>query len=736
MKKAISHFNIFVSLLLTASLFSCSSEAPPEPFPLQYDILSELFAYPPEATKDIVFGNAPEYAGYLVQGWSKGEMELRWADSSTAKLAFYHNGPPTRKKLKIRWKSLQSTQHNVQKVSIVLNGEKINTLSLKPDLTTQKISLPRSAVFPGFNLLTFHFSHTGVSDGRKLAAAFQKIQFSDESSAPMPFVHLLEQQEILQQAGSGIGTFLALPESFDLEVDYQASKGTKAYIEVLDEEETREKLSLPSGNTHAVRRFNFPKPGVYRVHAVVSGKQNGAVIWNQVLIRTSTVQVHLEKPSQSFVKRMNETEKTQDILLYVIDTLRADHVGCYGYARNTTPYIDAFAAEHTLYSNAYAASSWTKPSGASILTGLLPKNHRTDSRDAKLPEELITLAEILKERGYYTAAFITNGSLADYFGFAQGFDKFIYFPEDNSIRAVHTRASKVNEQVFRFLQDYRKLEAQKPLFLLFWSTDPHNPYTPPDDVLGLFDIQQYESVDTHLKLLSDIRHEGLELSASQLEFVKARYDQEIFANDRAFGELQDKLKTLGLYRDMTIFLTADHGDEFFEHGGVGHALTLYNEQIRIPFIVKSPLIEPGSYQHPVQITDIYPTILEILGIDEPYPLDGRSLLHPADTQRVIYSEVTFAGNDVVARQDNNKKLILNKYYSRPPSEAVVPVFESYAADDRYEQGNLAIEGFEDFFRIQDLVHYMNGQNTLSLQQEAIELSPALDQKLRELGYTK
>ena len=736
MKKHRPHLNVIIVLLLTASLLSCSSEAPTV-FPHEYDILHKLFARPSENTQRILFGNAAEYAHYLVQGWSKGEMEFRWVDSTIAKLVFYHNGPPSKKELNIRWRSAALESKKNQEVKLFLNGKELKTLTLKPDFVNQKVRLPASSVFPGVNLLTFQFSYVEAHERRELAAAFQKMQFSDDVSVPENILQSLDGQDILQQANSGIGSFLTLPEHFDLDVEYQASKGTKAYIELVDEEGERQKLKLSSGNTHAMRRFSFSKPGIYRIHAVVTGKQDGAVVWKKISARTATTQVHLEELSGSFVKQANSPKKNRDIMLYVIDTLRADHVGCYGYERNTTPNIDAFSAENAFYADAYATSSWTKPSGASILSGLLPHNHRANSRDAKLPEELLTLPEILQEQGYYTAAFITNGALADYFGFAQGFDKFIYFPEDNATRKVHTRASEVNRKLFSFLQDYQAQEARKPLFLLFWSTDPHNPYTPPEDVQGLFEIQQYEPVETRLKLLSDIRHKGLKLTASQLEYVKTRYDQEIFANDRAFGDLLDKLKALNLYEDMMIVLTADHGDEFFEHGGVGHALTLYNEQIRIPFIVKSPDIAPGRYQHAVQIADIYPTILDCLDIEAPYPLDGVSLLRPADPQRVIYSEVTFAGNDVVARQDKEKKLILNRLYLRPPvEESVLPVFESYAADDLYEQEQLDINGFDDFFRIQDLSSLSDQKNILGVSGEAIELSPELDQKLRELGYTK
>jgi arylsulfatase A-like enzyme len=293
----------------------------------------------------------------------------------------------------------------------------------------------------------------------------------------------------------------------------------------------------------------------------------------------------------------------------------------------------------------------------------------------------------------------------------------------------------VNEHIFDFLQEYTAHKERKPLFILVWMTDPHAPYVPPKNVQKLFDIDQYTLIDTSVNLLTKIREQTLVPTASQVEYIKTRYDQEIFANDRSFGRLLERLKTLGLYQNMTIIFSADHGEEFFEHHGVGHGFTLYNEQIRVPLIIKTPEIKPGVYTDVVALMDIYPTLLDMLDLAEPYPLDGISMLSPDTRHDMLYFEEALGGNVVFARLDSAKKLIFNRQYYRPPLTHIsLPVFEAYAAEDSDENQNLTIQGFEDFFRVQELVSYMNNKNVLGIQEEETEISPELDQKLRELGY--
>ncbi len=731
-----------LSLLPAFMLTGCSSE-PDEGFEYQYEILGELFSELPQATQKIEFGDALEDAHHLLRGWSGTEEALRWTDADTAELSFYHTAVKKDLELEIQWASMASAKKEKQQTTILLNGKQVESVSVGTAFTAQKLRLPASKLLPGLNVLNFQFSYTespatldpNSQDERELAVAFKSIRFS-AAIEQESVLQAINQQEFLQKTNSALGSFYEFPASFALDVGYQAAKGTKAWIEIVDEKGEIWKLPLPSGKTELTKVFSLPEKGMYRVHATCRGPENGGFIWKSVRLRTKTAQERLERPEQGFVKASASDAEQPDILLYVIDTLRADHMGSYGYEHDTTPLIDTFAGENARYHNAYATSSWTKPSGASILSGLLPRNHHATTRMAKFPDEVVTLGEILQEQGYYTAAFITNGSLADYFGFDQGFDEFIMFPENFNSTRIHARAASVNEKVFEFLNEYMQKPERKPLFLLFWSTEPHDPYTPPEEFQKLFDIERFTPIETPLKLLSDIRHGGLEPSASQIEYIKARYDQEISSNDRAFGELVERLKSLGLYENMTLILTADHGEEFFEHGGVGHGLTLYNEQIRIPLIVKSPQIAPGVYDDPVQLIDIYPTILDTLDIKEPYALDGISLIDFGPGHSALYAGQELAGNILAARLDTHTKIIFNKQYFRPPLNPVMPVFEVYAADDAEEGEQLELEGFEDYFRLQELTNYVTTQGGLGFQQSETELSPELDRKLRDLGYVK
>lgn len=732
---------VIIALIITLIL-SCSSQKN-ENFQYQYDMLSDLFSQVPEATQGIEFGDAPHQAYHLLQGWSGIEKELRWTEAKTATIWFFHHDVRKNKNVAITWAALPSSEGKNQDVKVLLNGKQVKSLTVKPFFTTDTFRFPVSALHPGFNLVTFQFSYTGKplnidpksQDDRELAVAFKGIQFLDESASQKAIVRPEKPQGFWQMANSGISVFRKLPASFELDVEYQSSKGTKASLEIVNEQGETHTLRLPDGKRHASKTFSFPQERFYRINTSSTGPKDGYIVWNKVRLKTKSPQEDLNRNAQGFIKPSTLAAKRPDILLYVIDTLRADHVGCYGYSRNTTPHIDAFAQENARYQHAYSTSSWTKPSAASMLTGLLPRNHRTMTRKERLPDEVVTLSEILQAHGYYTVAFSTNSVVSRLFGFAQGYDEFVSFKEDHDSLAIHTPSATVNEHIFNFLQEYAARKERKPLFILVWTTDPHAPYVPPKNVQKLFDIDQYTPMDTSINLLTKIREQTLVPTVSQIEYMKTRYDQEIFANDRSFGRLLESLKNLGLYQNMTIMLTADHGEEFFEHHGVGHGFTLYNEQIRVPFIIKTPDIKPGVYNDVVALMDIYPTLLDMLDVAESYPLDGISMLTPGTRHDMLYFEETLGGNAVFARLDSAKKIIFNRRYYRPPlTQISIPVFEAYTAEDRGENLNLTIQGFEDFSRVQELISYMNDKNVLGIQEEEIEISPELDQKLRELGY--
>lgn len=715
---------IFVMMLII-SLVSCSSENE-ENFNYSYDILQNHLLQIPETMQVIDFTKTSEaYDKYLLHGWYFPEASHTWA-SQHVKLCFYNDSVSHDLQIDITWSAIPSKNNAPQMADVILNGSMLGTYPIEHDWMTTRVVLSASTLKTGINILEFVFSYTEKPDARELSVAFQKILFHQE-----PAFQKFNSQELSQKANSNVNVFVELPNIFELDITYQSFNKAAPRIEIIGEHTKTITIDLPPDKTNMKKKINLPQKGVYKMNFVTEGSEESYIVWKNV-------RLNMQKPGETppdensgFSKRTKP-----DILLYVVDTLRADHLGAYGYSRETSPHIDAFAKENVLYQNAYSTCSWTRASGASIVTGLLPRNHRTMTRQERLPDELVTLAEILQENGYYTVFFNTNGNICQVFGFDQGFNEPFHFLRENG-EFYHVLSDEVNDNVFHFLDGYLKKGDRKPLFLFIWTTDPHDPYIPPEYVRDLFDIHTYTPVDTRLGLIDDIRDGTIQLTASQIEFVKARYDQEIFANDTSFGNLLDRLKALGLYKDMLILFTADHGEEFFEHGGAGHGLTLYNEQIRIPLIMKTDRIAKGVYKEKAQTTDIYPTILDILDITPPYSLDGISLLNLSQSsERMLYFEEKLDGNDLFSNLDNKEKLIFNRKFHRPPTTEKIPLIELYDAADIQEDHNLSTEGFDDYFRLQQLVSYINGKNLLDVQSIEVEIPPKLDQRLKDLGYVR
>jgi arylsulfatase A-like enzyme len=307
------------------------------------------------------------------------------------------------------------------------------------------------------------------------------------------------------------------------------------------------------------------------------------------------------------------------VVIYLVDTLRADHTTPYGYSRDTTPELAKFARDAVLFEAAVAQASWTKPSVASLFTSLLPGRHRAVQLRDSLDPGHVTLAEMLQNKGYTTGATIANSIIyLQGVNFDQGFDFFdgMHGPEKRPSKMVE--AAGVVDAALRWLDERPGF----PTFLYVHTVDPHVPYTPP----APFD-RMYEPHPTAGHLAVDPRndyHEPLDRD----RFV-AQYDGEIAYGDREFGRFVAGLKQRGLYDRAIIVFMADHGEEFQDHGGWLHGRSVYDELIRIPLIVKFPGKADAGRRiaQQVQEVDILPTILESQGLPVPAPpvIAGRPL---------------------------------------------------------------------------------------------------------------
>lgn len=307
------------------------------------------------------------------------------------------------------------------------------------------------------------------------------------------------------------------------------------------------------------------------------------------------------------------------IIVYLVDTLRADHTTPYGYARPTTPHLGKFATDAVVFENAIAHASWTKPSVASLMTSRLPSRHRAVQLRDALDSGQVTLAEMLGPAGFSTGAVIANSVIyARDSSFQQGFDVFegLHGPEGERSKVVDT--ARVVDRAVHFLDARRGL----PRFLYVHTMDPHVPYAPPPPFDTMFEpkaIPGHPGVDPRFDFKEPLDRERL----------IAQYDGDIAYGDQQFGRFLGELKRQGIYDDALIFFVADHGEEFLDHGGWLHGRSVFDELVHVPMIVKFPKARgAGSrVKQMVALSDVLPTILEAAGLPVPDPpaIIGRPL---------------------------------------------------------------------------------------------------------------
>ena len=354
------------------------------------------------------------------------------------------------------------------------------------------------------------------------------------------------------------------------------------------------------------------------------------------------------------------------MLLYVADTLRADSLKLYGGSVVETPRVDSLALDAVVFERAYATSSWTRASVASMLTGLYPDVHGAQTRSDVLSEKLVLLPEIFSQHGYRTAAIVTNPNVGAIYGFGQGFDEFIELFGRRERQMVHqqtagrARAADVNfvdsdevtERAIEWIE-----AGSSPFFLFVLSIDPHWPYEPPDE----FDRYRrgYSGrVDTDRDVIFRRR-----LNNADRERVRSLYYGEIAFNDNSLGRLLDHLRAAGLYEDTAIVFTSDHGEEFWDHGQVMHGKTLYEEGIRVPLVIRHPrsLGTAARVTQPVELTDVPATLLALAGLPVPYQLDGTSLIgRSGPDARFLYSTLDLDEHRIESIIDPPWKLIRDR----------------------------------------------------------------------------
>jgi arylsulfatase A-like enzyme/uncharacterized membrane protein YbhN (UPF0104 family) len=467
----------------------------------------------------------------------------------------------------------------------------------------------------------------------------------------------------------------------------------------------------------------------------------GGAIASRALIPPGPAPEAPGTPSAALVSRPN-------LILIMVDTLRADHLSCYGEnAAVPTPNLCRLAADGGSIFDGFAHASWTKPSAATLMTSLLPSSHGVMSKPSALSDDVTLIAEVLSEHGYATGGIASNTNLAPSFGFDQGYDEYLYLAPDylagareSSSKLIlyqigrrvwfrvkpglrvgdfYQPATVVNAAAFDFLERHRSAR----FFLFLHYMDPHDPYFEhPWNGRGID------------------RATNQEPDPAQAEAMRALYRGEIVYLDRQIGTLLTKLEELGLYDDSVIALVSDHGEEFHEHGGWWHGMTLYEEQMRVPILVKWPKgnrrAPENSRGYVVGLLDVAPTLIASSGARAPKAMQGVDLALDAgerpERNQLVFAEEDHEGNILRAvRTETWKYIEANEDNPRGLETLELYEISEDPTERRNRSGDPAVP-------VAELRSHADAQErwaeTHATEAKEAQLSDSEEEALRALGY--
>jgi arylsulfatase A-like enzyme len=429
------------------------------------------------------------------------------------------------------------------------------------------------------------------------------------------------------------------------------------------------------------------------------------------------------------------TVRKPNIILISLDTLRADHLGCHGYNRDTSPNIDDFSLGAVLFENCIASSSWTLPSHASVFTGLHPSVHGAEVHPWGPPfaDSETTLAELARERGYLTAAYTEGLFVSASLGFAQGFELY----SDGKLAEFPLHCAEVTfNDALQWLKTYGKLP-----FLLFVHTyQPHDPYTPPRRFGEMFVKDYAQSGRVRPR---EVRSEEDKIRCEAL------YDGEIAYTDEVLGDFLERLEETQLLQNTTIVVFSDHGEEFWEHGGIEHGVTLYDEVLHVPLIVKLAGENPpsGRVARQVSLTDLYATVAELLGADDANPPDCESLLPLMRPERRAEYGRKFVVSQVCHRDTVLQSMMpeWRRRSIRTDTEKYIK-FEKEQTEELYdlagdpgEKNDVSAENEQDMVQYRAMLDsfletVFAGRAAVSAEERVAPLTEERRRQLKALGY--
>jgi hypothetical protein len=377
-----------------------------------------------------------------------------------------------------------------------------------------------------------------------------------------------------------------------------------------------------------------------------------------------------------------------NVVLIVMDTARRDRLSCYGYERETSPRLTELARSAATYANAYSTSSWTAPGHASLFTGLFPVAHGATQEHWGLDDALTTVAEILSANGYRTVGIVENPMLSRDLGYAQGFAEY------HEVWLPRTRPGPGSPALDRFVEAVAGAASGEPFFVFVNLIEPHSPYNSSRQFRDRFLTDP--DIPLEANEWRDYYVGRRAFSEAEITHLNELYDAELLYTDHLVGRMADALRERDLLDATAFIVTSDHGENIGDHGHMDHVFSLYETTTRVPLVIRYPqLFSPGStVESPVQLTDLFPTVLALAGIDEGEHLShGLSLLGEPPPDREILCEYYYPRQAVKGyrRLDDRTSPKLAPYLRRIRSLTAGGMKLVWGSDGRNELYDLSVD---------------------------------------------
>ncbi|MBK6577574.1 MAG: sulfatase [Sandaracinaceae bacterium] len=529
---------------------------------------------------------------------------------------------------------LRLRAHGTERMTPYLNGEAIQSLTVRQgEFGDYDVTLPGAKLTVGENNLQFVFGGSTQVGGQEVSAAIESVRLvhgtfpAGEFDAPA-FESLVatvsldgtERQAVVARRPMNLRYHVQVPANgklgFGVGLDGQGDAAVKVYV--TGDAGTRQEVFAGSANgewnDQVVDLAAFAGQ-VVRLELASESAGAGRVAWSVPRILVP----HVDRPT---------IEPARNVVVLLIDTLRADKLRPFNpRSRVEAPTIDALAQAGAVFELAQSPENWTKPSVASVLTGLYPMTHRQKTESSSLPPSAVLLSEHLKEQGFRTASFIANGYVSDRFGFNQGWDHYTnYIREGKSTEA---------ENVFAEAATWIEANRGERFFTYIQTIDPHVPYDPPAEYLRRYDARTDYAGQVQPRMTPDLlvgakrNPPTVVFDESDRRRLDALHDGEITQHDHFFGRFLAKLEELGLTEDTLVVVVSDHGEEFDDHGSYGHGHSVYQELLHVPLMFRLPGRIPANVRipHAVSTLNIPATVTEFLGVPAMGTQEGSSLVN-------------------------------------------------------------------------------------------------------------